>query len=104
VTSTASRVSLAATLHHAQAERGLKVIFDTPPIGAVSDATLLAEMVDGVVLVVEAGRSGYPDLLRAVDTIGRERVLGVVLNRLKHISGGNYSYSNYYGRPKAPKT
>ena len=80
------------------------VIFDTPPIGLVSDATLLAEMVDGVVLVVEAGKTGYPDLLRAVDTIGRERVLGVVLNRLKHISGGNYSYSNYYVRPKAPKT
>jgi hypothetical protein len=53
---------------------------------------------------VEAGKTGYPDLLRAVDTIGRERVLGVVPNRLQHASGGNYSYSNYYVRPKAPKT
>jgi capsular exopolysaccharide synthesis family protein len=81
------------------------VIFDTPPIGLVSDAKLLAEMVDGVVLVVEAGKTGYPDLLRAVDTIGREHVLGVVLNRLQHASGRRDYYSHYdYRSQKAPKT
>jgi protein-tyrosine kinase len=84
------------------------VIFDTPPIGVASDARLLSEIADGVVLVVEAGKTGYPDLLRAVETIGRERVIGVVLNRVRHISGGNYYYSNYYSnnpqRPAAPKT
>jgi capsular exopolysaccharide synthesis family protein len=80
------------------------VIFDTPPIGLVSDAKLLAEIVDGVVLVVEAGKTGYPDLLRAVDTIGREHVLGVVLNRLPHEPGNTYYSSYYYQRQKTPKT
>jgi capsular exopolysaccharide synthesis family protein len=72
------------------------VIFDTPPIALVSDAKLLSEMVDGVVLVVEAGRTGYPALLRAVETIGRGRVIGVVLNRAEPIPGARDGYSNYY--------
>ena len=78
------------------------VIFDTPPIGLVSDARLLSEMVDGVILVVEAAKTGYPDLLRAIDSIGRERVLGVVLNRLQHDPGRAYYYTSYY-RQKSQK-
>jgi capsular exopolysaccharide synthesis family protein len=78
-------------------------IIDTPPIGMLSDARLLAEMVDGVVLVVEAERSPYPDLLRAIDTIGRERVLGAVLNRLRQVPGGSHYYASYYGHSQAPK-
>jgi Mrp family chromosome partitioning ATPase len=69
----------------------------------LSDARLLAEMVDGVVLVVEAERSPYPDLLRAIDTIGRERVLGAVLNRLRQVPGGSHYYASYYGHSQAPK-
>ena len=80
------------------------VIFDTPPIGLVSDARLLSEMVDGVVLVVEAAKTGYPDLLRAIDSIGRERVLGVVLNRLQHDPGRAYYYTSYYHRKASGKS
>ncbi len=79
------------------------VIIDTPPIGMLTDARLLAEMVDGVVLVVEAERSPYPDLLRAIDTLGRERVLGAVLNRLRQVPGGTHYYTSYYRRSHAPK-
>ena len=77
-------------------------IIDTPPVGLLTDAKLLAEMVDGVVLVVEAGKSEYPDLLRAIDTLGRERLLGTVLNRLRHASGGAHYYTNYSRGSQAP--
>ena len=76
-------------------------IIDTPPVGLVSDAKLLSEMVDGVVLVVEAGKSAYPDLLRAIESIGRDRLMGVVLNRIRGVPGRSY-YSSYYRRPKEP--
>jgi capsular exopolysaccharide synthesis family protein len=79
------------------------VVIDTPPIGLVSDAKLISEMVDGVVLVVEAAKSAYPGLVRAIESIGRKRILGVVLNRLQHASGRNYYYSSYYRRSKAPE-
>ena len=79
------------------------VILDTPPIGMLSDAKLVSEMADGVVLVVEAVRTPYPDILRAISTIGRERLLGTVLNRFEHVSGGAKYYTSYYQRTQGPK-
>jgi capsular exopolysaccharide synthesis family protein len=80
------------------------VIIDTPPIGLLADARLLAEMVDGVLLVVEAVKTPYPDLLRAIEAIGRERLLGTVLNRLEYVPGGAKYYRSYYRRAYAPKS
>jgi Mrp family chromosome partitioning ATPase len=57
------------------------VLIDTPPIGLLPDASLLTSMVDGVVLVVSAGTTPYQIVQHAADAIGRERLLGVVLNR-----------------------
>jgi capsular exopolysaccharide synthesis family protein len=78
------------------------VVIDTPPIGLLSDAKLLAEMVDGIVLVVEAGKSNYQDLLRAIDSIGRERLVGAVLNRLQSVPGSSRYYASYYRRSYGP--
>jgi capsular exopolysaccharide synthesis family protein len=47
----------------------------------ISDANLLADLVDGVLLVIGAGSTSYPALKRAISEIGRERIIGVVLNR-----------------------
>ena len=57
------------------------VIIDTPPVVLLPDANLLASMVDGAVLVVSAGSTPHELVQRAVDAIGRARILGVVLNR-----------------------
>ena len=57
------------------------VIVDTPPVGLLTDANLLASMVDGAVLVVKAEHTPYQLVQRAVDALGRNRILGVVLNR-----------------------
>lgn len=79
------------------------VIIDTPPVGLLTDANLLASMVDGAVLVVKAGSTPYDLVKRAVDTIGPSKVLGVVLNQA-HNSFGRYSYqySDYYHRVPTP--
>jgi capsular exopolysaccharide synthesis family protein len=74
------------------------VIIDTPPIGLMSDAKLLADMTDGAIVVVQAERSPYPDALHAIETLGRERVLGVVLNRLRDVARRYHYYSGYYNR------
>lgn len=78
------------------------VIIDTPPVGLLSDAKLLGAMVDGVVLVIEAGVTSYQDAQRAIAAVGRERLVGAVLNRLRDIPGGaKYYRSYYYSRPHA---
>ena len=57
------------------------VIVDTPPVGLLTDAHLLASLVDTVLLVVQAGKTPLPAIKTAVQAVGRERVLGVLLNR-----------------------
>lgn len=57
------------------------VIIDTPPVGAVPDANLLATMADVVLLVVQAGKTPARLVQRTAEALGRERVIGVVLNR-----------------------
>ena len=55
------------------------VILDTPPVAFLPDGHLLANMVDTVVLVVVAGRTSAPAAQRAVEEIGRDKIIGVVL-------------------------
>ena len=76
-------------------------IVDTPPVGLLSDARHLSDMVDGVLLVVEAGVTQYQEILKAIDIVGRERLLGVVLNRLPFTQNATHYYSQYYGRPRS---
>ena len=72
------------------------VLLDTPPIGLLSDAQLIAAHVDRVILVVSAGRTPRGLIQRAVDTFGRDRVLGVVLNRADDRAVLAAYYSHYY--------
>jgi capsular exopolysaccharide synthesis family protein len=78
------------------------VIVDTPPVGLLPDGHLLTSMVDGVVLVVKAGETPYPVVQRALASLGRERILGVVLNQAPESSAHSYySYRYEYGsRPE----
>lgn len=70
------------------------VIIDTPPVGLLSDANLLAAIVDTVILVVQAGRTPFSDINKAVQTLGPDSIFGVVLNRVH--ANNNYPYDDYY--------
>ena len=80
------------------------VVVDTPPVGLLPDAHLLGPMVDAVVMVIAAGHAPYRLVQRAVETIGRERIIGVVLNRIEAAAiGQTYGYHayGYYGTPRS---
>lgn len=73
------------------------IIFDSPPLQAVTDAAILSAFLDGTLFVIDAGRSQK----RAV-RLGREaldragaNVLGAVLNRTT--SSTHVDYAAYYG-------
>lgn len=76
------------------------VLVDAPPLIAVTDASVLASQVDGVILVIKTGESridmaqdGKAQLEKA-----NARILGVVLNDMKMHRGGYYRhYYHYYG-------
>lgn len=73
------------------------VLFDTPPVLAVADTSILASQVDGTLLVVWAGKTRGEMLAQAVERLQSLGIqpLGVVLNKLTQRKGGYY-YSNYY--------
>lgn len=79
------------------------VIVDTPPIAILSDANLLASMIDTTLIVVSARSTPYPLVQRAVDAVGHTRILGVVLNRAELIglpeTYGYYGANAYKPRP-----
>jgi len=78
------------------------IVIDSPPVIPVSDASLLAELCDGLLLVIRADATPY-DLARKVgEEFRAKRLLGVVLNRATPGSG----YSSYYygaGHPEAAR-
>jgi len=72
------------------------VVVDTPPVGLLPDANLLAAMVHAAVLVVEAGKTDYASVQRAVAAIGRDKIIGIVLNRAERPAGTYGNYERYY--------
>jgi receptor protein-tyrosine kinase len=78
------------------------VVVDSPPIGVLADGRLVSETVDGVIVVVRAGVTRFPDLEAAADVLGHDRILGLVLNGVDpaSIRGEGY-YHHYYGH-RAP--
>ena len=72
------------------------VIVDTPPVGMLTDASLLWSITDGAILVIKAGDTPFDLAERAVQVIGRERMLGVVLNRAAVPAHGSGYYDDYY--------
>jgi capsular exopolysaccharide synthesis family protein len=73
------------------------VIIDAPPLGIFTDAAVLMNHADGAMLVIRAGRTKYSAVDRVMETVPRERMLGVVLNQSEDVldeSHYNYGYYN----------
>lgn len=75
------------------------IIFDSPPVNTVADASILSSIADGVILVIEAGVTAREAAILAKEQLEKinARILGVVLNKAKQSSEGYYYYYYYYG-------
>ncbi|MEA3345710.1 MAG: polysaccharide biosynthesis tyrosine autokinase [Chloroflexota bacterium] len=74
------------------------ILFDSPPSLAVTDAAVLANQVDGTILVIDAGTTRREPAQRAkydLDNVGGN-ILGATLNRVSTDSRGGYYYYYYY--------
>lgn len=77
------------------------VLLDAPPIGPIADSSLLAPLSDATLLVVRAGRTHHASVQKAVDVIGRDHVLGVVLNDATLTPSMSRRYYYAYGADTA---
>ncbi|OGP74741.1 MAG: hypothetical protein A2W09_02775 [Deltaproteobacteria bacterium RBG_16_50_11] len=67
-------------------------VIDSPPIISASEPALLSRMVDAVILVVRAGRAPRTSIERAIKSIDRQKIIGVVFNQM------DLKPSSYYAR------
>jgi protein-tyrosine kinase len=77
------------------------VILDSPPVLPVHDASILADLCDGVLFVVRAGSTESVLVEKAVSEFRQKNLLGVVLNgtsRADSYGGYYYNETEYKGR------
>ena len=74
------------------------VVVDSPPLQAVTDAAILSALVDGTILVIEAGRTRSGAVRNGRETLAKvgAKVLGATLNRMSESMSGAYYYYDYY--------
>lgn len=85
------------------------VLFDSPPLLTVSDALVLAQRLDGVVLVVRGGKTSRTSLKDSVEILSKAKteIMGIVLNdidfrRERYYYAYHYKYyGKYYGEEGA---
>ncbi len=92
------------------------VIFDSPPLLLTTEATVLVKLVGQVVFVVAAEQTSKPVISDALEHIGRDKAIGMVLNKAQSYPldrlvygygyGYRYGYNDGYGqnRPDNIKT
>jgi protein-tyrosine kinase len=76
------------------------ILFDATPMFPMADATSLSRLSDGVLVVVREGFTRRKVLNKAIESIEKSKLLGVVFNQASML---NVDYSHYYGRYSSKK-
>ncbi|PYR80686.1 MAG: hypothetical protein DMF86_00015 [Acidobacteria bacterium] len=71
-----------------------RVLLDMPPVAPLADVSIVASMIDGVLMIVRAGATTKPAIERALSGLDASKVLGIVLNEAGS-DGAGYAYDGY---------
>ena len=76
------------------------IVIDSPPPALAAETSFLARQVDGILLVVKYGKTPKEDVEDLMETVGSDKILGVVINYLDMPLSRRYGYGKYgkYGR------
>jgi len=79
------------------------IIVDAPPVLAVTDASILASQMQGVIMVARAGVTRKDQVQQSRDQFAKANanLIGVVLNQVD-MNDNSYGYYYYYARDEAP--
>jgi succinoglycan biosynthesis transport protein ExoP len=78
------------------------ILFDTPPLLAVSDAIAVGPMIDGVILVTRGGQTPIPALKQARQRLETHKLkcIGVIINGVNLVEQDGYYAKQYYNYAK----
>ena len=83
------------------------IILDSTPILATTEPEVLGRLADGIIFVVRAGLTPRETILQALQSLEKEKIIGVVLNDLdfrssalhsRYFGSGAYYYKYGYGK------
>jgi exopolysaccharide/PEP-CTERM locus tyrosine autokinase len=75
------------------------IVIDSPPPALTAETQVIAEQVDGILLVVKYGKTPRELVSHVVDQFGKEKLLGVVFNRYELGISSRLGYGKYgYGK------
>jgi len=79
------------------------ILFDSPPLLAVSDAVAMGSMIDGVILVARGGQTPIPAMKQAKQKLDTHKIkcVGVILNGVDIVEQDGYYAKQYYNYSKA---
>ncbi len=76
------------------------VIIDSGPAHITPESKVLGEYVDGIILVVMAGKSPRKGIQKAIYNLGKDKILGIVFNGHNQPTKGYYKYYEEYYRER----
>ena len=72
------------------------IVLDSPPAHFAAETSGLYTMMDGILLVVRAGKTNKHPIEDVVANIGREKIIGVVFNASAEVQRDYRYYYRYY--------
>ena len=75
------------------------IIIDTPPVLAVTDATVFSNYTDGTLMVINAQDNNRNSINKAKNNLEKANanILGIIMNNVKNKASDDYYYYKYYG-------
>jgi capsular exopolysaccharide synthesis family protein len=76
------------------------IIIDSPPPKITSESSFLARQVDGILIVIKYGKTRRKDVETLVAMMGKNKILGSIINHFSVELAGYFSYRKYsnYGQ------
>lgn len=71
------------------------IVVDSPPVISLADTDIIAPLCDTVLLVVRAGLTPVNLVKETTERIGKEKICGVVMNRIQRLKTSRYYYAYY---------
>lgn len=88
------------------------IILDSSPVLATTEPNVLDKMIDGIIFVIRAGETPRESVQQAVKMLGKEKIIGVVLNDInfkspalnaRYFGSDRYYYNYGYFQEKRPQ-
>jgi exopolysaccharide/PEP-CTERM locus tyrosine autokinase len=76
------------------------LIIDSPPSSVTAETKFLAQHVDAIIYVVMANKTPRKDIEKAIDNLGRDKILGIVFNGYEQVRKSYYRYYDRYYKGK----